>query len=104
MKKNNYSQLKREIENSFGHLAEDEIAILASNYEESTTRAIAIVDVRVKSAKAMDLKKDIEFSHVIFPKNIMPLLDRNDIFFATIGLEKKKWHVLYMSPPYDVNA
>jgi hypothetical protein len=101
IQKNRNSQLKREIEKSFDHLAPDEIDILASDYERSETRMIEVIKIRKKSVLIMDLKKDIEFSHVIFPTSILQLLERHDAFLATFGLRNKKWEIIYLSPPYN---
>lgn len=100
MKNNRQAELKLEIMKAFDHLADDEIEILESNYERSTTRMIEVIDVKMKSAKVMDLNEDIEFTPVLFPTAILSLLVRHDVFYATLGLRHKKWEVIYLSPPY----
>jgi hypothetical protein len=101
IQKNRRSQLKREIEKLFDHLAPDEIDILASDYEKSQTRMIEVIHVRKKSVLIMDLFNDIEFSHVIFPTSILQLLERHDAFLATFGLRNNRWEIIYLSPPYN---
>ena len=95
------SQLKSEIGKSFDHLTSAEVDNLASGLKRSTTRMIEVINVRKKSAFIMDLFEDIEFSHVIFPSSILPLLERHDTFLATFGLRNNKWEIIYLSPPYD---
>lgn len=95
------SQLKSEIEKSFGHMTTDEVDRLASGLKSSTTRMIEVITVRKKSALIMDLLKDIEYSPVIFPPSILPLLVRHDAFLATFGLRNDKWEIIYLSPPYE---
>ncbi len=102
--KNRRMELKHEIENTFDHLANDEIEILAAEYDNSTTRMIEVIDIRTKSAMVMDLSEDIKFSPVAFPPAILSLLVRHDVFLATLGFRQKKWAVVYLSPPYETHS
>lgn len=104
MKKNRRTELKHQIESTFDHLAIDEVEILAAEYDKSTTRMIEIKDISLKSAIVKDLFEDIEFSPVVFPPDIFPLLVRNDVFLATLGFRRKKWEIVFLSPPYETQS
>ena len=103
-KEHRKSQLKNEIEKLFDQITTGEVDRLASGLKNSTTRMIEVITVRKKSALIMDLFEDIEFSHVIFPPSILPLLARHDKFLATLGLRNDKWEIIYLSPPYDTSG
>lgn len=49
----------------------------------------------------MDLFETIEFTRVIFPKTILPLLRPHDVFLAKFGLNDKMWEIVYLTPPYS---
>lgn len=98
------AQLKKETLKTYEHLAPDEVDILATHYKQSETRMIEVIQVRKKSAFVMDLYEPIEFTHVVFPQTILPLLKRRDVFLATLGLNEKMWEVIYLSPPYNDSA
>ena len=94
------SKLTSHIEDVFGDLAPDEVEILADSYANSTTTMVEIIEIRPRGSFLMDLMTDIEFRPVIFPKEILSLLRRRDVFLATMGHRDGRWHVLYLSPPY----
>ncbi len=98
------SKLKKEISNFFEHLVPAEVEVLASHYKKHETRMIEVIQVRKKSEFIMDLFETIEFTHLIFPKTILPLLKPHDVFLATFGLNDKLWEIVYLTPPYNEGA
>lgn len=88
------------IEKLFGHLAPDEVDILSRRFRRVENRMIEIVETKARSCTAMDLFEELEFKPVVFPAELMPLLRRRDSFLATIGMQKNKWEVVYMSKSY----
>lgn len=90
------------IEGLFGHLAPDEVNVLASEYSKSETRMLEVTHVTSRTATLMDLYEDIEFKSVRFPKELLPLLRESDVFQATLGRNGSHWVVLHLSPSYEV--
>ena len=84
----------------FGHLAPDEVDLLAQSYSRTTTTMLEIIELSPKGSLVVDLDEEIEFKPVELPKELMPLLRKHDVFLATIGFDGSRWTVLYMSPPY----
>jgi hypothetical protein len=88
------------IDKAFGHLAPDEVELLAASYQEFETRMFEVVHVRRRSSVLMDLFEDLEFKPVQFPKELTSLLKRHDVFLGTIGFKDSVWTVLHLSPCY----
>lgn len=88
------------IDKTFGHLAPDEVEILAASYQDSETRMFEVVHVRPRSSVLMDLFEDLEFKPVQFPNELTSLLKRHDVFLGTIGFKDSVWTVLHLSPCY----
>jgi hypothetical protein len=91
------------IDEIFGHLAPDEIETLAAGYEKSEMRMLEVVRIRPQSSILMDLFEDLEFKPALFPKKLMPLLKRHDVFLVTIGFKDAAWTVIHLSPRYSTD-
>lgn len=94
------NQLDQSIKDLFAHTAPDEIDILAKNFVRSTTTMITVIKVGPRGSLLKDFMDDVEFKTVLFPKELIPLLRRNDVFLTTMGFRDDQWHVLYLSPLY----
>jgi len=98
-----YVRLNALIDELFGHLAPDELEMLAAGYEKSEMRMLEAVYIRPQSSILMDLYEDLEFKPVLFPKELMPFLRRHDVFLGTIGFRDSAWTIIYLSPCYSTD-
>ena len=94
-------RLNRLIDAEFGHLAMDEVDIMASHYTTVICTIVELVRVGKRKCRiAKACKLDSEFSAHL-PEHLTREMRTGDIFWAAFGVEAGGiYNLLYMSPHY----
>jgi len=94
------SPLEDEIYKRFGIEDASESPENLAQYEDFIFEMFQVHTIGSKHVKLMHLFEDEIFSPVVFDKELHSLLKLNQVFLMKLGFKNRKWHVIYMSPPY----
>jgi hypothetical protein len=98
------NDLNRTIEEVYGHLASDEVEILAITFDNAFSEMFEVLRVGRKNCLFGILGKLDASLSVMVPPEITADLKRYDPFWAVVGRKQGTWHLIYLSPLYSSNA
>lgn len=79
----------------------DNLPGISKSYEYFVWDMFQITLIKNGKMELMHLFKDEIFYPVLIPDNLIPFLNKGQVFLMIIALKRKQWTTLYMSPPYS---
>ncbi len=98
---NRIAKLTAVIDQLYGKVGPDEVDKISLGYDWDVAKMVEVEKIKERTVNLKDIFDDTIYEPVVFPEGIISYLKRRDVFLTTLGHRNDKWHVLYLSPPYQ---